>query len=86
MSENNADGYEPHEIEEMDEQRIERTMRHNDLSRRVASDLIRGAFQMADADPDMEPLECSYCGRLWCRGRCDPEPLVRVDPNGWEIP
>jgi hypothetical protein len=41
---------------------------------------------IADLDPDMEPLECSYCGRLWCRGRCDPEPLVRVDPNGWEIP
>jgi hypothetical protein len=41
---------------------------------------------IADLDPDMAPLECSYCGRLWCRGRCDPEPLVRVDPNGWEVP
>jgi hypothetical protein len=41
---------------------------------------------IADLDPDMAPIECSYCGELWCRGRCDPEPLVRVDPNGWEIP
>jgi hypothetical protein len=41
---------------------------------------------IADLDPDMAPLECDYCGRLWCRGRCDPEPEYRLDFHGTELP
>jgi hypothetical protein len=47
---------------------------------------MTGQGFIADLDPDMAPIECDYCGELWCRGRCDPEPLVRVEPFGWEIP
>jgi hypothetical protein len=39
-----------------------------------------------DIDPDSTPLEWDYCGELWCRGRCDPEPEYRMDFHGTELP